>query len=328
MGSNGDHTRKPTVLEPEVLPHWQAPYPPGEWVYVRPRRPRIWLNLTLFVLTILTTLSVGAHLAYTYVHNLPPYDFEFNPFAVLLHDPSQLLLGLPFSFTLLGILLAHELGHYVMCRYYGISASYPYFIPAPTIIGTMGAFIRIRSPIVNRKALFDVGIAGPLVGFVFAVPALAVAIAYSKIIPGGQDAGNIVFGNPPLAWLLTKLLRPDVAPSDIFLHPVGRAAWVGLFATALNLLPVGQLDGGHIVYALASKQHRVFSRLFCLALIPMGMLFWPGWLMWALLLMFLGMRHPAVVNPDSPLDAKRKLLAAVALIVFLLCFTPSPFTAQ
>lgn len=328
MGSNGNGTAKRRVLEPEVLPPWSEPYLPPPWVYVEPPRPRIGLNLILFALTVLTTLSVGAHLAYTYAHNLPPYDVEFNPFAVLLQDPTQLLLGLPFSFTLLGILLAHELGHYVMCRYYGIAASYPYFIPAPTIIGTMGAFIRIRSPIVNRKALFDVGIAGPLVGFLFAVPALAVAIAYSKIIPGSEDTGSIVFGNPPLVWLLTKIFHPHASPSDVFLHPVGRAAWVGLFATALNLLPVGQLDGGHIVYALASKRHRTFSRLFCLALIPMGMLFWPGWLIWALLLLFLGMRHPAVLDPGESLDGKRKALAMVALIVFLLCFTPTPFTAQ
>lgn len=327
MGANGDRPTRRTVLEPEVLPPWRTAYPPPAWTY-SPRRSGLWLSLVLFALTVLTTLSVGAHLAYTYAHNLPAYDFEFNPFAVLIHDPSQLFLGLPFSFTLLGILLSHELGHYLMCRYYGISSSYPYFIPAPTIIGTMGAFIRIRSPIVNRQALFDVGIAGPLVGFLFAVPALAVAIAFSKVIPGSQESGSIIFGNPPLVWLLAKIFHPAVSAADIFLHPVGRAAWVGLFATALNLLPVGQLDGGHIVYALASERHRSLSRLFCLALVPMGMVFWPGWLMWALLLLFLGMRHPAVLNPGPPLDAKRKVLAALALVVFLLCFTPTPFTAQ
>ena len=239
-----------------------------------------------------------------------------------------LLLGIPFSFTLLGILLAHELGHYFACRYYEISASYPYFIPAPTIIGTMGAFIRIRSPIVNRKALFDVGLAGPVVGFLFAVPALAIAIAYSKALPAAQAESDIIFGHPPLFWLLTALLRPGVLPEDLFLHPVGYAAWVGIFATALNLLPIGQLDGGHILYALASEKHRRISLAMVGVLVPLGFFFWPGWLVWAVLLLLLGFRHPALLDRWAPLDRKRRLWAGMALLIFLLCFTPLPFVVR
>src|ERR1700704_4786800 len=146
---------------------------------------------------------------------------------MLLHDPQVLLTGVPFAFTLLGILLAHELGHYFACRYYGISASYPYFIPAPTLIGTLGAFIRIRSPIYNRKALFDVGLAGPVVGFLFAIPALAIAVLYSKVIPFSERDATIVFGHPLALRFLTAILRPGMRPGDLLLHPVGRAAWVG-----------------------------------------------------------------------------------------------------
>ncbi len=303
--------------------------PPPEGLRREPSRPRRpLLALLLFLLTLISTLAVGAQFALAYGRNQAPFATDFNPYAALWADPRQLLLGIPFSFTLLGILLAHELGHYFACRYYSISASYPYFIPAPTIIGTMGAFIRIRSPIVNRKALFDVGLAGPVVGFLFAVPALALGIAYSKILPGAQAHSLIAFGNPPLVRLLLNWVRPGVSPADLFLHPVGRAAWVGLFATALNLLPVGQLDGGHIVYALASDKHRQISLAFVIVLVPLGILFWQGWLLWCVLLLAIGFRHPALLDRWEPLDRKRRIWAAVALLIFLLCFTPSPFSLR
>jgi membrane-associated protease RseP (regulator of RpoE activity) len=284
------------------------------------------LALLLFLLTVLSTLVVGVQFAQAYAANQAPFSTEISPFpyAAVLADPRLLLTGLPFSFTLMGILLAHELGHFFACRYYGIAASYPYFIPAPTLIGTMGAFIRIRSPIVNRKALFDVGLAGPVVGFLFAVPALALAIAYSKLVPGAQAGSEIVFGNPPLMRLLTALLHPSVRPDDLLLNPVGRAAWVGLFATALNLLPAGQLDGGHIVYAVASEKHRALSLAVVLLLLPLSY-FWYGWMFWAVLLLLIGFRHPPLLDRWEPLDAKRRIWAAIALLIFLLCFTPTPF---
>ena len=326
---------------------------PVREVWVTAPKRRLWLHLLLFALTVFTTLAVGARLSHNYAHNRPAYDVEsgVNPFSGLLADPGRLLDGLPFSATLLAILLAHELGHYLTCRYYGIAATYPYFIPAPTIIGTMGAFIRIQSPIVSRRALFDVGVSGPLVGFLLALPVLALGIANSKVISSPHFSGTVNFGNPLLVLLLDKLLHPGVSPFNIYLHPMARAAWVGLFATALNLLPVGQLDGGHIVYALDRRWHRRVSRLVVVALAaPMLLLalswalaswapslgpaaelienhYWFGWFVWALLLLLLGIRHPAVLDP-VPLNRGRRLVALGALAIFLLCFTPIPFATR
>ncbi|HEV8385980.1 MAG TPA: site-2 protease family protein [Candidatus Acidoferrales bacterium] len=316
---------------------WSAAYPR--------RRGSLLLAVTLFLLTVISTLAVGAQFAVAYANNQAPFSSGFDLFgfyAQVATQPGLLLLGLPFSFTLLGILLAHELGHFYACRFYGIAASYPYFIPAPTLIGTMGAFIRIRSPIVNRKALFDVGLAGPVVGFLFALPALALAIAYSKVIPAAQVNTTIFWGHPLLERLLAAVLRPGVPVENIFLHPVGRAAWVGLFATALNLIPAGQLDGGHIVYSVASERHRQISLAVAATLILLGgpaLLAsfgvrvphelanqWPGWGFWGLLLLSLGFRHPPLLDRWEPIDAQRRVWAVVALAIFALCFMPIPFT--
>jgi len=291
------------------------------------RRRSLVIAAALFGLTLLSTLAAGVQFAADYASNQATSleDF-FHAYALIFAEPRLLLAGLPFSFTLIGILLAHELGHYFACRYYSISASYPYFIPAPTLIGTLGAFIRIRSPIVNRKALFDVGIAGPVVGFLFAVPALALAIAYSKVVPAAQANAVVTFGDPLISRLLIAWLHPGVSPSDLLLHPVGRAAWVGLFATALNLLPAGQLDGGHILYSLASERHRRVSLAVALLLVPLGLRFWWGWLFWGMLLLLIGFRHPPLVNRWEPIDRRRQVWAAIALLVFCLCFMPAPFT--
>lgn len=294
------------------------------------RRSSLAIALVLFGLTLISTLAAGIEFAQAYANNhAPTFEDFLGGYGAIFTDPKLLLAGIPFSFTLIGILLAHELGHYFACRYYSISASYPYFIPAPTLIGTMGAFIRIRSPIVNRKALFDVGLAGPIVGFLFAVPALAIAIVYSKLVPGAQANSPLVFADPLISRLLIAWLRPGVSPADILLHPVGRAAWVGLFATALNLLPAGQFDGGHILYALASERHRAVSFSVALLLVAMALwLKWLGWLVWAALILALGFRHPPLLNRWEPLDRKRWIWAAIALLVFLLCFLPAPFTTQ
>ena len=324
---NGDpgETREPK----EIFAVNEEPRPPlrASWpeTPAKQRGRSLLFALILFLLTVLSTLAVGAQFSLAYAQNRAP-DFEgfLLAYAEILERPALLLTGLPFSFTLLGILLAHELGHYFACRYYGIAASYPYFLPAPTLIGTLGAFIRIRSPIVNRKALFDVGLAGPVVGFLFAVPALALAIAFSKVVPASEVQAELVFGEPLLSRILAALLRPEVDAADLFLHPVGRAAWVGMFATALNLLPAGQLDGGHIVYALTSENHRRISMAVALALVPLSVFFWGGWMVWAVLLIVFGFRHPRLLDRWERIDAKRRAWAVAALLIFILCFIPVP----
>ncbi len=322
---NGQRHLPPEVLpaEPAAPPVWSQ----GAWpVRAGSRRRSLAIALALFGLTVVTTLAAGVQFGAGYARNeAPSFEGILDSYKAIFTDPQALLAGIPFSFTLLGILLAHELGHYFACRYYSISATYPYFIPAPTLIGTLGAFIRIRSPIVNRKALFDVGLAGPVVGFLFAVPALAIAIAHSKIVPAAQANSPIIFGDPLLSRMLIALLHPGISPKDILLHPVGRAAWMGLFVTALNLLPAGQLDGGHILYSLASENHRRVSLGVAVALVPMGYIFWPGWYTWAALLLLIGFRHPPLLNRWEPLDRSRLIWAGIALLVFLLCFMPAPF---
>jgi membrane-associated protease RseP (regulator of RpoE activity) len=287
-------------------------------------------HLLLFSLSIFTTLVVGAHIAANYTRGIPVFDWDISGtfFADLYRNPSHLLAGIPFSFTLLGILMAHELGHYLTCRYYGIQASYPYFIPAPTLIGTLGAFIRIRSPIFTRRALFDVGISGPLAGFAVAIPMIAAATLLSKTVALPQTQGTISLGSPLAIIAFAKLLRPGLSPACIALHPVGCAAWVGLFATALNLLPAGQLDGGHILYALLGPKHKLVSRGLLFTLLPLGVLCWIGWLVWAGLLLLVGLRHPPLLAPDEPLDRTRKYLALVAALIFALCFVPTPFAIR
>jgi membrane-associated protease RseP (regulator of RpoE activity) len=296
-----------------------------------PRKRPLWPALVLFLLTVLSTLAVGSEFATSYANNQEPFSGDENPFTMMLvplEHPNLLLLGVPFSFTLLGILFAHEMGHYVACELYKIDVSYPYFIPAPTLFGTFGAFIRIRSPFTTRRALFDVGIAGPIAGFLVAVPAMAYAIATSRIVPSAQADAAILFGNPPLMQIFMSMFHPNADPSWLLLPPVGRAAWVGLFATALNLLPIWQLDGGHIVYSLASEGHRRLSIAVSLGLIALGVYAWRGWALWGMILLVLTLRfrHPPVLDRWEPLDASRRLLAVVALVIFLLCFTPWPVT--
>jgi hypothetical protein len=258
-----------------------------------PKLTHLWLHILLLLLTILTTTIVGARMQFNFNHDLPTFDLDrdFNAFLTFWQHPAALLGGLPFSLTLITILLAHEFGHYLACVYYGLDATLPFFIPAPTPIGTMGALIRIRSEIYSKRALFDVGIAGPIAGFVFLLPALAIGLAFSKIVPGINHQGSINYGVPPVLWLLERLIFPGVSPADIYLHPVARAGWVGVFATALNLLPVAQLDGGHILYALRGDRHLWISRAVIALLIPLGAFFWGGWLLLPIVVLLLALWH-------------------------------------
>ncbi|HEY2842275.1 MAG TPA: site-2 protease family protein [Bryobacteraceae bacterium] len=292
----------------------------------RPRH-RYWLHALLLAATLLSTTIVGAGLARSFAAGTP-FDFESDlaGYALAFHQPSYLLAGLPFSVTLLTILLAHEFGHFLTARYYDVDASLPFFIPAPTLIGTLGAFIRIRSPILSKRALFDIGIAGPLAGFAALVSPLIAGVAMSKVIPGIGQSGDLVFGTPLFIRMIEWLRFPGAAVGDIYLHPVARAAWVGLLATALNLLPIGQLDGGHIVYAFLGERSKYLSRMFLLVLVLMGFFFAYSWLVWAALLFFFNMRHPAIYDPH-PLGGFRVRLALLALAVFVLSFTAAPVHA-
>jgi membrane-associated protease RseP (regulator of RpoE activity) len=285
--------------------------------------PRLALHGFLFGLSLLTTTIVGVVLAQSFQNNRPlDLDQYVNVFGALEAQPWLLLEGLPYSLTLMAILLAHELGHYFACRYYGIDASLPYFLPFPSQIGTFGAFIRIRSPIYTRRALFDVGVAGPLAGFVLLLPAMAIGMAKSHIVPGIAVHGELIFGVPAVQRFMGWIIFPGVASANISLHPVARAAWVGTLATALNLLPIGQLDGGHIVYSITPRNHKLLSRLFVAALLPLGILYWP-WLVWAALLFLLALRHPVICD-ITPLDKRRVGLAILAAVIFLLTFTVVP----
>ncbi len=283
---------------------------------------RYWLHALLFALTLVTSTVVGAAMQYDFDRNLPlDLDRSFSLYGWFLRHPSGLLPGLPFSLTLLAILLAHEFGHYLAAVYHGVDASLPYFLPSP-LLGTFGAFIRVRSPIYSKRALFDIGVSGPLAGFVFLLPALSVGLAFSKAIPGIEHHGSLHFGVPGLEWLLERVIFPGVPTGDIYLSPVARAAWVGMLATALNLLPIGQLDGGHILYSFFPRRHRTISTVLCVLLLPLGK-FWLGWLLWGLLLFWLGRRHPAIYD-STDLGAGRRKLAWIALVVFLLCLTLAP----
>ena len=292
---------------------------------VRRRIAPLLLALALFFLTLLTCLAAGAQFAAAYARNqAASFDEFLRALKLLVRNPAALRTGLPFALTLISILLAHELGHWFACRKHRIRASYPFFIPAPTLIGTLGAFILIRSPIRSRRALFDVGASGPIVGFCLALPALAYGILHAKAVPRLDANSEFVFGIPLALRLLVAVLRPGVAVNHLLLHPVGRAAWVGLFATALNLLPSGQLDGGHILRTLNEPWHSRITRFLPLCLLPLGYFLWPGWYIWAVLLFSLSFFRAAPVLDATPLDDRRLLLAFVSLIIFLVCFMPAP----
>jgi membrane-associated protease RseP (regulator of RpoE activity) len=318
-----------------TLEYYHAlPEPAGR----RPRE-RYWLHALLLLATVFTTLVVGARMEFNFLHNLPPFSYEgewlpFFPLGWVAAQPSRLLLGIPFSATLLFILLAHEMGHYLFCQYYRVRATLPFFIPAPTLIGTLGAVIRIKAPIRSRAALFDIGIAGPIAGFVVAVATLAVAMGLSKPLAPGMGPTDLQLGFPVIFHIMHGALRL-VAPNHaiaalplarVYLHPTAVAAWVGMFATALNLLPSSQLDGGHIVYALAPRAHRVISWMTVIALVYLGRMY-VGWRVWAGLLIVLNIiTYRQQQAPEFPmLPPSRWVLALLGLIMLALTFTISPF---
>ena len=286
---------------------------------------RRWLlHVSLFLATLLTTTIVGVGLAHSYWRHEPvDLDASLRLFIDFPKHPAVLLDGLSFSLPLLMILLAHEMGHYLTCLRYGIDASLPYFLPAPTLIGTLGAFIRIRSPIYTKLALFDVGISGPLAGFIVLLPVMAIGVANSTVVPGIGNRGDFVFGTPAILRVFEWIFFPGTPVADIYLHPMARAAWVGILATALNLLPIGQLDGGHILYSFIGNRHKLLSKIFVAALVPIAIFFSWSWLVWAVLLFIFGLKHPVIFDA-SKLDSTRFWLGWLALAIFLLSFTLAP----
>ena len=294
----------------------------------RPSAKSLLLAAALFLLTFCTCLVAGTHFAVAYAHNeAVSWDEFIRAFTLIYRNPLALAAGLPFALALLAILLAHELGHFFACRHHHIHSSYPFFIPFPTLIGTLGAFILIRSPIRTTRALFDVGASGPLVGFLVAVPALIYGIVHAKFVPGLGDPARegIVLGSPLILHLLAPIFHHGANTANLLLHPVGRAAWVGLFATSLNLLPAVQLDGGHILRSVSQRAHRLSSIVVPLLLAFLAYRYWGGWYVWATLLVGIRfLRTLPIYNPE-PLGPTRCTAAVLSLAVFILCFMPAPF---
>lgn len=277
------------------------------------------LPVGLFCLTVFTTLWAGAYQAYSGMVG-GPVDF-------LLAHPDRLWKGLPFAGTLLFILVTHEFGHYLLSKIHRVPASLPLFIPGPPhFIGTFGAIIRMRGPILNRRALFDIGVAGPLAGFVVAVVALIIGLRFSEVVDRTATFG-LQLGEPLLLQFLSWIVIGPLPPqADVVLHPVAFAAWFGLFVTSLNLIPIGQLDGGHVAYALWGARQRTMAFAIVPVLIVLGFVGWPGWFVWAFMAGLWGLGHPPIRNPNLPLGTARIIVGWLALAVFVLTFAPIPFS--
>jgi len=288
------------------------------------------LSILLFAVTALTTTSTGAMYMWNFRRGIPAFatSQDLLPFVWVFKNPRELARGLPFSVTLLAILLAHEFGHWLLCARHRIVASWPYLLPAPTLSGTAGAVIRIRFGIPSLDALMDVGVSGPIFGFAVALPATALGLLLSKM-PSGSPEPVLIRLQAPLAMRLLyaplRWMMPSFPPiGELVWHPVLIAAWVGLFITSLNLIPAGQLDGGHILYALSRRWHRRLTIAVPILLLAAGVLLWVGWLLWGAILLIPAMRHPYV--PTIPeLDRRRRIYGWVALAMLALTLLPAPF---
>lgn len=313
-----------------------------ELTLVRPAaaraRERWWLHGSLALLTLLTTTLAGAYFAggsplHLTVATLGPLAIPI-PSGV---DPGEVVPGLIFSVPLFLILLLHEMGHYVTARRYGMNVSPPYFIPAPpwiNVVGTFGAFIRLRSAVINRAVLLDVGAGGPIAGLLLSLPLVGVGLAWSRPLPPGVTAPAeyvVVFSGQPI-WLGGSILfdlsaaLAGLGDSTVLLHPLAFAGWIGLFVTAMNLFPLAQLDGGHILYALVGDRQRLVGLGFLALLLVLGREWW-GWWIWAALILVLGrgaIGHPRVLDDDFPVGTRRAVIGWVCVAIFALCFVTVP----
>ena len=289
------------------------------------------MPLLLLAVSVATTTANGARFMQNFLEGMPPVvrDSDLWPWGWLADHPDLYLSGWAFSAALLGILLIHEFGHYFACRWHGIGATLPWVLPAPTLSGTAGAIIQIKTRIPNRNALMDVGIYGPLSGYLASVVVVAVGFALSFQAPPDAPHAIVRFGGEPLTIRLLHALLVQWDPSipafdQITPHPVLVAGWIGLFITSLNLIPGGQLDGGHILYAISPKLHRAFTNALPFLLFIMGAIFWVGWILWGIFLLIPAMRHPRV--PLEPkLNSNRLILGIVGIAILVLTFTPTPF---
>lgn len=312
------------------LPPTAAPPPP-------PRTTGSWgLAALLFLTSLGTCVTLGGsfYLAARtdLVTDVTPLLLP-STIARVWGDASLVAWGFAFALPVLFILLAHELGHYLLCRRYGLPATPPYFLPAPVGLGTFGAFIRIRAPIRDKRELFDVGVGGPLLGFAALFPFLAFGVAQSqpvaiRLVEDSPTAMLLYLpGKSLLVELLSRLFHGALPPGTVLNpHPFALAGWVGLFATMLNLLPLGQLDGGHLLYAAFGRLQRRLAAPLWLALAALAWLWW-GWLLWCAIVLAMGLRHPPVGREDEPLDPRRRAVAWGVLLLFVLCFMPVPIDA-
>ncbi len=280
----------------------------GSFRIIKPKKKVPWLNIILFIITFFTTTLAGATFS--------------------IKDPSDsinFLSGLPFSLSLLTILLFHEFGHYLMSKRHNVPASLPYFIPAPSFIGTFGAIIKMRSTITNKNSLIAIGATGPIAGFIVSIPILIYGIYNSTLIEL-TDSTGIILGDSLLLKFLTYLIWGELPQKfDLVLHPVAFAGWIGTFVTAMNLIPVGQLDGGHILYALSPRLFKKLSLPLIIALFLIGLLGWEGWIFWGFILLLLGRYHPPVIDEEEKLPFSKKIVGLLSLIIFLITFVPVPF---
>lgn len=321
---------------PEEGSQISGPERPRETTAWRRWLSRQWSRVAhplLFILTVLTTFSIGLGSAASF-ETLVTGDatLESAGFSAWLASPHLVWAAFVYTAALLGFLTAHEMGHYLSCRFYGIKATLPYYLPNPLIFGTFGAVIRIKSPIRNKKQLFDIGIAGPLAGFVVAVPLLFVGLHQSLLIPnsgipdiaGGSDS-LIILGEPLLHQLFAAWIYPVEGNYTLIMSPLGMVGWFACLVTSINLLPVSQLDGGHILYALFGKAHYWISLAIVALVADLAVYteYW-GWLVWIGLILFFRLRHPPLLDEHVQLGVKRRITAVLALIVFILSFMPVP----
>ena len=322
--ANGSHTEL-------VAFRREAPSPPD----------RLLIHLLLFLAALASALVAGGFLAGTDVLGTRFREIGGSWFPV----PTGLRFaglgtGVPFAIAFIGILLGHELGHYFAARRHRVPVSLPYFIPFPpyfSLVGTLGAFIRLRGPMIRRSVLFDIGVAGPLASFVLSLPVLAIGLNLSEVIPA-SDPGLYPFlihfldqpiriGSNVILHVAATLTLPGFDPgSTVILHPLAFAGWLGIFVTALNLIPLGQLDGGHILYAIAGPRQRAFGMAFVVLLLPLGLVWW-GWWLWGGIALVLGrgkVAHPPVLMEEVPLGRGRTVLGWAAIALFILSFSPAP----